>query len=172
MNKVGKNCRGGVLLNGGKPLLIGTWHFLPLALEWASFQALSGFLLEKCLMQIWRMGSIVKPLILTANATMKLCAHSGLVGVWERARQWQREQLQFEQTLHRMLCQVISAERAFLRTETLSKSFINDWNKQMHVLFCSGSENASVYPTTEWLDLKYWRAEKASLNLFERCFPS
>lgn len=60
------------------------WHltfFLPLAVEWASFQALSGSLLEKCLMQIWRMGSIVKPLILTAHATMKLCAYSGLVGV-------------------------------------------------------------------------------------------
>lgn len=59
------------------------------------------------------MGSIVKPLILTAHATMKLCAYSGLVGVWERARQWQREQLQSEQTLHRMLCQVISPEWAF-----------------------------------------------------------
>lgn len=29
------------------------------------------------------MGSIVKPLILTAHATMKLCTYSGLVGVRE-----------------------------------------------------------------------------------------
>lgn len=108
-------------------------------------------------MQIWRMGSIVKPLILTAHATMKLCAYSGLVGVWERARQWQREQLQSEQTLHRMLCQVISPEWAFffffLRAEALGKSFINDWNKQMHALFCSGSQSVSVYAAAEWLDL-------------------
>lgn len=124
------------------------WHltfFLPLAVEWASFQALSGSLLEKCLMQIWRMGSIVKPLILTAHTTMKLCAYSGLVGVW--ARQWQREQLQSEQTLHRMLCQVILTRMGFFSwgPRLSVKSFINDWNKQMRALFCSGSESGCLY---------------------------
>lgn len=33
----------------------------------------------------------------------------------------------------------------FLRTEALGKSFINDWNKQMHALFCSGSESVCLY---------------------------
>lgn len=147
----GKDYRGGVLLNDGKPLLIGTWHFLPLALEWASFQALSGSLLEKCLMQIWRMGSIVKPLILTAHTTMKLCAYSGHVGVWERARQWQPEQLQSEQTLYRMLCQVIWAEWALQRL-WVKALLMTETNKCTHCfpLALKASRTCSV---TEWFDV-------------------
>lgn len=87
------------------------WHltfFLPLALEWASFQALSGSLLEKCLMQIQRMDAIVKRLILTAHTTMKLRALLWTCRcVRERSRQWPPKQLQSEQTLYGMFCQVI-----------------------------------------------------------------
>lgn len=75
-----------------------------------------------------------------------------------------------------MLCQVISAEWAFtfLRTEAFGKSFINDWDKQMHALFCSGYESVSICSVSEWFDLLWlnivlqlW-AEKASLIRSER----
>lgn len=64
-----------------------------------------------------------------------------------------------------------------LRTEPLSKSFINNSNKQMHALICSGSESGSVCAAAEWLDLLWlkilnMKKEKASFILFERHFHS
>lgn len=103
---------------------------------------------------------------------MKLCAYSGLVGVWKRARQWELEQLQSEQTLHRMLCQVISAEWAFLKL-SVKALLMTETNKCMDCFALA--QSVSIYTATECLiyfGWKYWRTEKASLILFERYFPS
>lgn len=48
----------------------------------------------------------------------------------------------------------------FWGPRTLGKSFINDWNKQMHALFCSGSESVSVYTAAEWLNLMWLKILK------------
>lgn len=52
----------------------------------------------------------------------------------------------------------------FLRAVSLGKSFINDWNKQMHALFCSGSESVSVCTAAEWLDLLWLKILKVWLE--------
>lgn len=82
--------------------------------------------------------------------------------VRERARQWQPEPLQTEQTLHRMLCQVISPQWAFLRTEALCKSPINDWNKQTNAC----SEGVSVCTVAEWFHLLWLETLKVWLRSF------